>query len=142
MMRFMVFSEKLSLLLDRQGLLAADLARELGTAASTVSNWLNGRGSLPRPSNLLKIARFLDVPVEYLADDDATAPRPGLTEQQQRILWLAEIVGYDDAIHRLTASTAAPRTPAVVKSEAPVQEPVPAAIARGIRRRDPNRKEG
>ena len=45
----------------------AELARYLGTRQSTIESWLK-RDSIPAADTALKIARFLNVPLEYLID--------------------------------------------------------------------------
>ena len=45
----------------------ADLARFLNVSQSSVQQWLQ-KGSIPAADTALKIARFLDVPLEYLID--------------------------------------------------------------------------
>lgn len=51
-------------LLKEKKLKVSDVARATGIAPSTLSDWKSGR-SKPKSDKLYKIAKFLDVPMEY-----------------------------------------------------------------------------
>lgn len=51
-------------LLKTKKLSVADVAKATGIAPSTLSDWKSGR-SKPKSDKLYKIAKFLDVPMEY-----------------------------------------------------------------------------
>ncbi|MBQ8969805.1 MAG: helix-turn-helix transcriptional regulator [Lachnospiraceae bacterium] len=57
--------ERYCKLRDKNGLRDADIAKELGFAKSTLSDWKRGK-SRPNANNLYKIARLLNTTVEYL----------------------------------------------------------------------------
>jgi len=50
---------------DRKGLKDADVAKGTGLNAQLFSDWKRGKGA-PKAEKLLKIADFLEVPMEYL----------------------------------------------------------------------------
>ena len=52
-------------LLDEKGLKNADVARATGISNMTLSDWKRGK-SVPNTEKMIKIAKFLDVSVEYL----------------------------------------------------------------------------
>lgn len=56
---------KIRELLDAKGVTAYRMAVDLGFPQSTVSEWLSGV-YVPKADKLLKIAKYLDVPVEEL----------------------------------------------------------------------------
>ncbi|MHC5540485.1 helix-turn-helix domain-containing protein, partial [Singulisphaera rosea] len=64
----MKFGEKLVSLLEKKQRTQYDLAAIVGRSQSRVSKWSNGVGH-PTPSDMLAIARYFDVPMEFLADD-------------------------------------------------------------------------
>lgn len=65
----------------------ADLARFLNVSQSSVQQWLQ-KGSIPAADTALKIARFLDVPLEYLIDGTRAEERKSarLSDYEKRIL--------------------------------------------------------
>jgi transcriptional regulator with XRE-family HTH domain len=119
MMRPMRFDEKLRRLCQRRGLTQAQLMRAVGASKSTMSNWFNGKNK-PDLETALKMARFLDVPLEYLADDALEEPPPGLSEEKRRALWLLDQMPLDEAIRRLMA---VPQRPAAAPSVEPAAAP-------------------
>ncbi len=52
-------------LLKETGYRAADVAKGTGIHPSTFSDWKKGK-SVPKPDKMMKIAKFFDVPLEYL----------------------------------------------------------------------------
>lgn len=52
-------------LMEAKGITAYRMAVDLGFPQSTVSEWLSG-AYVPKADKLLKIAKYLDVPVEEL----------------------------------------------------------------------------
>lgn len=56
---------KIKELLEEKGITAYRMATDLGFPHSTVSEWLSGE-YVPKADKLLKIAKYLDVPVEEL----------------------------------------------------------------------------
>ena len=65
----------------------ADLARFLSVSQSSVQQWLQ-KGSIPAADTALKIARFLDVPLEYLIDGTRAEERKPvqLSDYEKRLL--------------------------------------------------------
>ena len=63
----MTFAERLLIELERQGKSQRELAEYLGTKQSSVNTWVI-RNSIPAADTALKVARFLNVSVEYLID--------------------------------------------------------------------------
>lgn len=61
---------KIKMLMEKKGVTAYRMAADLGFPQSTVSEWLAGAYT-PKADKLLKIANYLDVPVEELIKDEA-----------------------------------------------------------------------
>ncbi|MCI0537241.1 MAG: helix-turn-helix domain-containing protein [Verrucomicrobiales bacterium] len=59
-----IFAERLAHLLERQGVTQQEVADDLGIPQSAVSSYLAGR--MPRADRLAELARFFDVPADYL----------------------------------------------------------------------------
>lgn len=103
-MENMKFGKKLESILKARDIKPAELSRLTGIYAARLSEWTTGEKGKPSLKQAFLIARALDVPLEYLADDEQDQPlATGLTETQSRILWLAELVGYEKAAKKLTA---------------------------------------
>lgn len=81
------FSRRILEELDYLNTTRAELARYLGTRQSTVESWLK-RDSVPAADTALKIARFLDVPLEYLIDGTRAEERKSvqLSDYEKRLL--------------------------------------------------------
>ncbi len=76
---------KIDRLLDQRAWTRSDLARRIGRAKQNVHNWTSGVE--PKRVDLLRIARALEVPVEYLIDDaQDTPPPPVLSSDEQTLL--------------------------------------------------------
>lgn len=85
----------------------AKAARAIGVDASQFAKWLKGRGR-PTVEQLLSLARHLDVPMDYLADDQMSSPprvdsSSQITADQRVILQVIEDLGLTrrEAIRRL-----------------------------------------
>ena len=61
--------QKIKKLMDKKGITAYRMASDLGFPQSTVSEWLSGAYT-PKADKLLKIAKYLGVPVEDLIEDE------------------------------------------------------------------------
>ncbi len=61
----MEFNERLSLVLKERNITQRQLAEKINTTETALSRYVNGSRK-PRMDNLLKIARALNVSVEYL----------------------------------------------------------------------------
>lgn len=87
----MVLYEKLRRLLAEKGWPQAELARKASVCPSNLSNIFH-RANNPQLSTALRIARALDVPLEWLADDaqEWPPPKPGCpVDQLKNLLQLA-----------------------------------------------------
>lgn len=74
----MSFRENLKAEMEYQGLQLKELAVKCGISKNTLANYLTGHNSLPAADTAVKIARALEVSVEYLV----TGANPNLTQQQ------------------------------------------------------------
>jgi transcriptional regulator with XRE-family HTH domain len=92
--------DKVLSLLDARRISQQDAEISCGMPRGRISKWVGGQGE-PTARQALRLAELLRVPVRYLIDDAMTSPEPDVSEIQQRILWLAEAVGYDVAVKRL-----------------------------------------
>lgn len=63
-------NEKVIYLMGKKGLNTLKLSREIGVSNSTLADFLKGKTNKISLSMALKIARVLDVSVEYLADEE------------------------------------------------------------------------
>jgi len=70
----MEFSIKLKNLMVAHRFSQQQLAEKLDISNSLVSNWTKGKGE-PSMRELLTLARLLQVPLDYLADDTIDDPR-------------------------------------------------------------------
>lgn len=59
--------ERIQNALDVRGMTQADLARATGLSTGLIAQIVSGRTKDPRFSNVVKIARALDVSLEYIA---------------------------------------------------------------------------
>lgn len=92
--------EKVSRLLDERGMIPADLTRLTGIPSGRLSKLAQGQGQLRIPE-ALRIARALQVSLDFLADDAATNPEPQLSEDDRVILIIARDLGPTEARRRL-----------------------------------------
>lgn len=60
-------SERLNIAMRRKNAKQADLARVTGVSRPSVHDWVNGTTQNLKGDNLVKIASFLDVSIEWLA---------------------------------------------------------------------------
>ena len=65
-------NEKIIYIMGKKGLNTLKLSREIGESNSTLTDFLKGKTEKISLNMALKIARVLDVSIEYLADDDVT----------------------------------------------------------------------
>ena len=65
-------NEKIIYIMGKRGLNTLKLSREIGESNSTLTDFLKGKTEKISLNMALKIARVLDVSIEYLADDDVT----------------------------------------------------------------------
>jgi predicted transcriptional regulator len=97
-----VFSDKVRKRMEELRLSQGDLAEAIGTAQPQVSSWLNG--ATPSTAFVIKIAKALDVSIDYLLLDDMKSPPGTLTEGQRILLELAEEMGVATVIKAIAAS--------------------------------------
>lgn len=86
------FSEKVRQRMEERRLSQQALAEAVGTSQSQVSSWLN-QGAIPSTPFALKVARTLQLPLEYLVDDAMDVPQAALSETEQLILETVKGVG-------------------------------------------------
>ncbi len=63
-------NEKILHIMEKKGLNTLKLSRAIGESNSTLTDFLKGKTTKISLDKALKIARVLDVSVEYLADDE------------------------------------------------------------------------
>jgi transcriptional regulator with XRE-family HTH domain len=63
------------------------LARQTGIAQPRISKILTGQGE-PYARELYKLSRAVGVSLDYLLDDEVREPPRGLSEGEERVLWL------------------------------------------------------
>jgi transcriptional regulator with XRE-family HTH domain len=73
-----------------------ELAEAIGTSQQVVSRWLE-TNTPPKSVYLLRLSRYLDVPVDYLIDDDQVEPPRGRSDlsEDERVA-LAVVRGLRD----------------------------------------------
>lgn len=115
----MKLSEKITRRLDERGQSQIWLAAAVGSNPTQVARWADskkGKSSRPSYRELLMISRALELPLEYLCDDECDDPakvsKESLTREQRKILEIAGDVGYELALKRLLAL---PGTPVEVR---------------------------
>jgi transcriptional regulator with XRE-family HTH domain len=101
-MGVMKFYEKLDKYSRIKGFKQSDLVRLLGDVSKdTVSRWFNDKGE-PDMRTGLRLARVLDVPYEFLADDSLDEA-PSVSRRKQFISGIIAEIGEADALVRLLA---------------------------------------
>jgi hypothetical protein len=101
-------AKRLALALDRCPLSGRDIAAELTrrghpTSHTTVNRWRNGQ--VPRLDEAAILADIAGVDLVWVMYGEGPPPWE-LSDEQRRILWLADVVGLDEAAARLAAATA------------------------------------
>jgi transcriptional regulator with XRE-family HTH domain len=97
--------QKLTRLMEARRLSQADVARAAGMQQTAISRVLSGKQRLYL-DQAQRIADFLSVGVDYLADDTQDEPRPlnpesSLTEDERAILRLSRLLDPEQALLRL-----------------------------------------
>ncbi len=98
--------EKIEKLLSDRGWKQIDLAEAIGVSKQRVSQWMQGTGQ-PKPYHLLRMARALNVPMEFLADDtmeDIAAQ--GVSAEEMKVVEMARVLGLEEAKRRLLQAPA------------------------------------
>jgi len=85
----MSFSENLREALDFKDLQIKELASKTGISKNTIDNYLSGQKSIPSAQNAVKIAKVLDVSVEYLVNGINSKPTNNavLSQKQKKLLF-------------------------------------------------------
>ena len=86
----MDFAENLRSELDYQGLIVKELAAKTGININTLNHYLSGNKSMPRADAAVKIARALDVTVEYLVT--GVMARPNAANNMAKFLPFREVL--------------------------------------------------
>ena len=66
-MNLISFSDRLQAAMDAEGIMQADLARQVGVTRAAINQVLSGASKGLKPENLVAVARALRVRVEWLA---------------------------------------------------------------------------
>ena len=109
---------KIEMMVERSGMLVGEFTSAAGLAVNRYSKWRDGKGE-PRVSQLVRIARVLNVPIDWLADDDQpidAVPEPKWTREELLVLEAIRTIGTHEALRRLL--NAPPPAPAASGPEA------------------------
>jgi transcriptional regulator with XRE-family HTH domain len=97
----MKLKDKLQMLMNRQSLNGQKLARLSHVSDSEISRILQGK-SRPGLDNAFRLARAVNVSLDFLADDslevDAAEPAEHLSSDERRILALSQRIGSSEVI--------------------------------------------
>jgi transcriptional regulator with XRE-family HTH domain len=139
----MTLGQKIQMLIADRGTSQAAVARRAGISQPRLSRIINGeRNARLFVAQALAIARALEVSLDYLADDAATAPPPAVPTAGERRVWeVVREIGPERAWKRLIQG-AAGEHPAPLRleiretPEGPwdvflLDDPEPAIVARG-----------
>lgn len=69
----MKLSEKIDILLKRNGMTQTKLSKELGISQAAIAKWING-SSRPAPDKLLQMSKLFNVSIEVISDDNQNLP--------------------------------------------------------------------
>lgn len=102
----MTMVEKLDLALDERGWTQSAFEQAALLSANRISKWKNGTGE-PTAKQALRMARLLDLPLEYLIDDDQAEPGGMPVSEREKQVWEAiRTLGVDEAWRRLLQAPA------------------------------------
>jgi transcriptional regulator with XRE-family HTH domain len=97
----MILKDKLQMLMARNGLNGQKLARLSQVSDSEISRILQGK-SRPGLDNAFRLAKAVNVTLDYLADDslDAEPPQPAdhLTPEERKLLAIAQKIGNGEVL--------------------------------------------
>ncbi len=100
----MILKDKLQMLMARHGLNGQKLARLSRVSDSEISRILQGK-SRPGLDNAFRLAKAVNVALDYLADDslDAEPPQPAdhLTPEERKLVTTAQKIGYSEVLTML-----------------------------------------
>ncbi len=85
------------------------LATALGVSEERVSKWVSQGTGLPDPYRLKKLSELFNVPMTWWVDDAtldppppvSTVDSPGLSREEEHVLYLARTIGVEEAIRRM-----------------------------------------
>jgi transcriptional regulator with XRE-family HTH domain len=93
--------EKLEAVLRARGLTQSSFEKLASLSENRISKWKNDQGE-PTVRQALRMARILDVPLDYLADDDLNdLPSATMTERERQVWEVVRTIGPDEAWRRL-----------------------------------------
>ena len=125
----MTTSEKLVTLCEARGIKPAALGRDvLKIPRTSMHNLVSGRAAISLPL-ALQVSRYFNVSMEYLADDAIQSLPPAPDPLLEKLLWLADQIGYELAIRRMTA--AGDSRPPIGQSYAEISAAQELAASRG-----------
>ncbi len=100
----MILKDKLQMLMARYGLNGQKLARLSQVSDSEISRILKGK-SRPGLDNAFRLAKSVNVTLDYLADDSLDAepaqPADHLTPEERRLVTIAQKIGYSEVLTML-----------------------------------------
>jgi transcriptional regulator with XRE-family HTH domain len=100
----MTFAEKLDKLIEMRGTSQSKLARIVGIHQQAISAMTRGKQE-PYLRQGLALAKALEVPLEYLADDAIDSLPPAVLAERERMVWeIVRDIGVDEAWRRLIAA--------------------------------------
>lgn len=95
---------KVEALLERRGMIPAELSRMTGISTGRLSKLSQGKGELRIPE-ALRIARALEVSLDWLADDEATEDDYLSVQETRYLIKMVKDIGLTEAKYRLLART-------------------------------------
>ena len=98
----MTFAQKLELMIDVRRMSQTRLSRLTGIGQPAISAMTRGERR-PYLDQAFRLARALDVSVDYLADDSLAQPEPVPTERERTVWEILRAIGYERALLRLVA---------------------------------------
>lgn len=93
----MNFSEKLNLLLKRNGMSVLSFAKTQNISHTAVAKWLKGKAK-PTPAKMLEIATFFNLDVDVLLQDQQELPKEALVKKTSKNI---ETVKVEDDFKKL-----------------------------------------
>jgi transcriptional regulator with XRE-family HTH domain len=103
-------AEKIAWLCRERGLTQKRVGELAALPENRISKWLDGQGE-PTARQALRLARVLDVPMDWLVDDEADVPPPdpGLSPAELRAVEMTRALNLDasEVIRRMSHPTTA-----------------------------------
>ena len=87
-----VFVKNLREAMNARGVTQTDIVSALQTSTSTVSDWVSGK-RYPRIDAMQRLADYLGVLVSDLTREEKPVTVDGLSEREERFLWLYDQLG-------------------------------------------------